>query len=50
MKELKYAIVALIDGQEFTSKNNTHDEFKKLVDMVRYFGGSVVEHTAYEEY
>lgn len=48
MKRIKYAIVALIDGQEFRSKNNTREEFKELLKMIRSFGGSVLEYTEYE--
>ena len=43
MKEFKYAIVGVIDGQVFSSRNNTREEFKSLVQMIRSFGGWVVE-------
>lgn len=45
MENAKYAIIGVIDGQEFRSKNNTYAEFKKLVDMIHSFGGWVVEIT-----
>ena len=45
MENAKYSIIGVIDGQEFRSKNNTKEEFKKLVAMIAGFGGWVVEYT-----
>ena len=50
MARMKYSVIALIDGQEFSSKNNTREEFKKLIDMIRFFGGAVLEYTEYEDW
>lgn len=47
MKDLRYSIIGVINGQEFKSKNNTKEEFKKLWDMIIVFGGWVVEYTEY---
>ena len=43
MAKIKYSIVGVIDGQEFRSKNNTREEFERLVAMIKVFGGWVVE-------
>ena len=48
MKKFKYSILAVIDGQEFSSKNNTREDFKRLFEMIRSFGGSVIEYTEEE--
>lgn len=48
MKPFKYSIIGIIDGQEFTSSNNTFEELKKLFDMIRGLGGYVLEYTAEE--
>lgn len=45
MKKVTYSIIGLINGQEFTSKGNTYEEFKALVDMIHGFGGNVIEYT-----
>jgi len=47
MENAKYAIIGVIDGQEFKSKGNTLEEFRKLVDMIKGFGGWVVEYSEY---
>ena len=44
MAKFRYTIFGVIDGQEFRSKNNTWEEFKKLWDMIYSFGGYVVEY------
>lgn len=44
MNAVKYSILAVINGQEFSSKNNTYEDFKKLVDMIYAAGGWIVEY------
>lgn len=48
MNAVKYSVLAVIDGQQFFSKNHTFEEFKKLVDMIYAVGGWVVEYTQEE--
>lgn len=48
MLRVKYSIIAVISGQGFESKNNTREEFDKLVEMILSFGGWVVEYTVEE--
>lgn len=43
MKNAKYGIIGVIDGQEFRSMNNTKEELNKLAKMIVGFGGFVVE-------
>lgn len=48
MKAFKYSLIAVINGQEFRSNNNTRAEFEELVDMIYSKGGWLVEYTAEE--
>lgn len=48
MKEFKYSLVAVIDGQEFRSEGNTKSEFDKLVKMIYSKSGWLVEYTTEE--
>lgn len=48
MKRLLYSLVAVVDGQEFHSNNNTKKEFDELVDMIYSKGGWLVEYTIEE--
>ena len=43
MNKSTYTIFGMIDGQEFISKNNTKEDFYKLVEMIYGFCGFVVE-------
>ena len=43
MRQFRYSIIGVIDGQEFSSRNNTREELKSLVQMIQSFGGWVVE-------
>lgn len=42
---IKYGIIGVIAGQEFSSKDNTKDELNALIAMIKGFGGWVVEIT-----
>ena len=48
MKDFKYSLIAVIDGQEFRSDGNTKEEFNKLVEMIYSRCGWLVEYTAEE--
>lgn len=45
MDKARYSILGVIHGQEFSSKNNTYEDFKKLYAFIYSVGGWVVEYT-----
>ena len=48
MNDVRYSVLAVIDGQQIVDKNNTYEQFKQLIDVIYAAGGWVVEYTVEE--
>ena len=45
MNDVRYSVLAVIDGKQIVDKDNTYEQFKRLVDVIYKAGGWVVEYT-----
>jgi hypothetical protein len=48
MDKVRYSVLAVIDGQQIVDRDNTYEQFKRLVDLIYKVGGCVVEYTVEE--
>ena len=48
MANVRYSVLAVIDGQQIVDKDNTYEQFKRLVDLIYKAGGWLVEYTVEE--